>query len=69
MALVAKALKRVFVWNGTQLKDPDPALSPKEVRDVLAMAYPGITTAEIEGPDEKNGKLEYRFVKAVGTKG
>ncbi len=30
--------------------------------------YPEITTATIEGPEERAGKLHYTFRRAVGTK-
>jgi PRTRC genetic system protein C len=52
---------------GLQLADPDPALTPEQVRDAYAAQYPEITTAVIEGPDASGDKLV--FTRAIGTKG
>ena len=54
---------------GLHLADPDPALTPEQVRDAYAAQYPEITTAVIEGPDASGDKLVYKFTRAIGTKG
>lgn len=60
--------KRVFNYNGVTLADPDPGSTPESVRDFYSALYPEITTAAIEGPEEKAGNLHYTFRRAVGTK-
>ena len=60
---------REFNFNGVKIPDPDKALSPEEVRSVLATMYPDIATASITGPEAVGNKLRYNFVRAVGAKG
>ena len=69
MAITTKTLIREFTYNGIVWPDPGPALSPEEVRDIYSAVVPEILSAVIEAPETKGGKLIYRFVKAVGTKG
>jgi PRTRC genetic system protein C len=63
------ALKRSFTFQGVRIEDPDPRLSPEEVRGVLAPLYPDIATAAISGPEVVGDKLLYSFSRAVGVKG
>jgi hypothetical protein len=44
-------------------------MTPEQVKDVYSATYPEITSASIEGPEHKGGKLVYTFRRAVGTKG
>jgi PRTRC genetic system protein C len=60
---------REFNFNGVKIPDPDKALSPEEVRSVLATMYPDIATASITGPEAVGNKLRYNFVRAIGAKG
>jgi PRTRC genetic system protein C len=60
---------REFSFNGVRLPDPDPKLSPEQVRSVLATMYPDIATASITGPEAVGDKLRYNFVRAIGAKG
>lgn len=69
MSLKVEALTREFNYNGVALIDPGPQHTPEQVRDLYAAAYPEITTAVIEGPEAKAGKLIYTFRRAAGTKG
>lgn len=64
-----KQLARKFGYNGVSLDDPDPAMSPLEVRDFYSAVYPEIVSASVEGPEESSGNLTYTFRRAVGTKG
>jgi len=52
-----------------QLPDPDERMTPEQVRDFYASSYPEITTAAIEGPEVSDGKLNFKFTRALGTKG
>ncbi len=63
------AVTREFSFNGVKLPDPDPKLSPEQVRSVLATMYPDIATASITGPEAVGDKLRYNFVRAIGAKG
>lgn len=60
---------REFSFNGVKLPDPDPKLSPEQVRSVLATMYPDIATASITGPEAVGDRLRYNFVRAIGAKG
>jgi PRTRC genetic system protein C len=62
-------LTRLFSYTGLQLPDPDERMTPEQVRDFYASSYPEITTASIEGPDVSDGKLNFKFTRALGTKG
>lgn len=69
MPVQTRALERSFTYNGLVLPDPDPRLTPEQVRDVYAATYPEITTAAVEGPDASGGTLHFKFTRAIGTKG
>ena len=69
MTITVKKLLRSFAYNGITLPDPGPELTPEQVRDVYSATYPEITTASIEGPEQKGDHLVYSFRRAVGTKG
>lgn len=69
MAIQVTQLPRAFSYNGVELPDIGGDLTPEQVKDVYAATYPEITSAAIEGPEHKGGKLVYTFRRAVGTKG
>ena len=69
MTITVQKLLRSFAYNGIALPDPGPELSTEQVRDVYSATYPEITTASIEGPEQKGDRLVYTFRRAVGTKG
>lgn len=62
-------LTREFRYLGMLLADPDPAMTPEQVRDCYCHVYPEITTAVIEGPEPVENKLVFRFTRAIGSKG
>lgn len=71
MALDVKGVKRVF-FNGTKrLEDPDPSMSPGEVKKFFSIQDPELTTANVEGPniDHNANEIHYTFTHSVGTKG
>ena len=68
-AITASALRREFVYNGTIIPDPNPTLSPEQVRDTLVAAYPEIATASLTGPEVKGEAARYTFSRAIGSKG
>jgi PRTRC genetic system protein C len=60
---------RIFEYSGIRIPDPAPALAIAKVKDILALTYPEIATAEITGPAPKNGTLVFTIERAVGSKG
>ena len=62
-------LSRTFEFNGVRLPDPDPKLSPEEVRNLYVHQFPDIATAAITGPEAVGDKLRYQFTRAIGSKG
>jgi PRTRC genetic system protein C len=64
-----QTVERIFEFNSRHFPDPDPGLEPAEVKELLAVSDPELTSAAIEGPDMKDGKAVYHFVRQVGTKG
>lgn len=65
----AKVLSRSFTYNGVKLPDPDPRMTPEEVKSVYSHQYPELATAAITGPEASGDHLQYSFVRAIGTKG
>lgn len=66
----SERVRRVFHFNGANLTDPDPGMSPEEVKKMYASSsYPALTNASVTGPETKGGKQVYTFKAAVGTKG
>ena len=65
----AKALSRSFTYNGVRLPDPDPRMTPEEVKTIYSHQYPELATAAITGPEGTGETLQYSFVRAIGTKG
>lgn len=52
---------RVFVYNGTQYQDPNPALSAEQVRDMLARTFGAIAGGEISTREEtERTVIEFR---------
>lgn len=65
----ATVISRSFTYNGVKLPDPDPRLTPEEVKTIYGHQYPELATAAITGPDASGEHLQYSFVRAIGTKG
>ena len=59
MGVETRATDRKFTYNGLHLPDPDPKLTPEQVRDAYSATYPEITTAAIEGPEAPGGTLRF----------
>ena len=60
---------RIFSYSGVNLPDPNPRLSPEEVKAAYTTLYPELATAAINGPEAVGDKLRYEFVRAIGAKG
>lgn len=65
----AKVLSRSFTYNGVKLPDPDPRMTPEEVKAAYSHQYPELATASITGPEAGREQMAYSFVRAIGTKG
>lgn len=68
-SLQIAATTRVFMFRGSRLTDPNPSLSPEEVGHHYATLYPEIASADLIGPEFKNGTAEYTWRHAAGSKG
>ena len=71
MALDIKGTTRVFFDGNKRLEDPDPSMSPGEVKKFFAVQNPELTTANVEGPniDQTTNEIHYTFTHSIGTKG
>jgi len=65
----AKVLSRSFTYNGVKLTDPDPKMTPEEVKTTYSHQYPESATAAITGREGTGETLHCSFVRAIGTKG
>ncbi|HEX5501780.1 MAG TPA: PRTRC system protein C [Thermomicrobiales bacterium] len=60
---------RVFVFDGKEYPDPDPALAPDRVRQELARFIPELTNADTREETRRDGVRQIVFTKRIGTKG
>lgn len=60
---------RSFVYGGRTLPDPDPAMTPDQVKDFYSAMHPELTTAVVEGGDFDGAQQTFTFSRAIGTKG
>ena len=60
---------RVFVYNGQEYPDPDPALAVDHVRRELARFVPELTNADVREERRADGVTQYVFTRRLGTKG
>lgn len=68
MSIQVTPIVRTFTYNGILLPDV-PGLEPREVRDLYSAQYPELVSAEVEAGEVANGRQDFTFRKAVGTKG
>jgi PRTRC genetic system protein C len=69
MSINITPLKRVFRYDGQELADPIATLTPAQVLDFYSTSFPELINAEVEGPNELDGKIVYTFKRSTGTKG
>jgi PRTRC genetic system protein C len=67
--LAPQAVTRQFFANGRTFPDPDPAMTPDQVRLFYAQANPDLLNATVEGGDFDGAAMTYAFRRAVHTKG
>ena len=61
-------MARVFVYDNRELPDPDPELSPEEVKRIYTDFFPEVANSEVR-QSTRNGDTLYEFQRRVGTKG
>lgn len=69
MPTTARAIVRVFRYNGITLEDPLPGKPLEAVRRVHGALYAAIATAKIEGPDVQGNQEVYTYHTQVGVNG
>ena len=63
------AVTRQFLYGGRALPDPNPSMSPEEVKGFYAGVHPELLNASIEGGEFDGATQTWRFERGVGTKG
>ncbi|HRV29175.1 MAG TPA: PRTRC system protein C [Spirochaetia bacterium] len=75
MAIKTEIIPRIFEIEDDRgekvtLSDPDPMMTPKQVRDHYSLLYPHITSAKISNPKiNEEGKSVYQIDHQVGERG
>lgn len=74
MALTTEFIKREFILivdsEEITLSDPNPRMTPDEVRKHYMGAYPSIVSASMEGPAvQPDGSVKYTIKSSPGTFG
>ncbi len=69
MSLTAVAVRRVFLYNGRTLPDPDPGLTPEQVKQFYSAIHADLTNATVEGGTFSGDTQTFEFKRGVGTKG
>ena len=64
-----KVVDRVFMFNGTMLRDPDRAMSLDEVREFYAKDYPELNNGTISEAEPEEGRQVFKFKTSYGSKG
>ncbi len=61
-------MPREFIYDGRTFQDPDPNMTPAQVKEALASFFPELSNAEIR--EHKKGEdTAYEFIRRVGIKG
>lgn len=61
---------RLFKMNKQTLPDPNPDMTPDEVKDMYAASYPALAAFTVVGPNVEKENLVYEFqAPPVKTKG
>jgi PRTRC genetic system protein C len=69
MPATIKPLKRIFKYNGLDLPDPDPVLSPEAVGAHYAGAYPELHNIESVSSHYEKDSQVFEFKRGYGAKG
>jgi PRTRC genetic system protein C len=69
MSLTANPVRRLFLYSGRMLADPDPSLTPEQVKAFFSNIYPDLANAVIQEARFEGETQTYEFQRAMGTKG
>ena len=69
MALKFESVKRKIVYKGRELADTQPEATVEDVVRMHALTIPELATANVEGPEIKDGIATYTISARLGTKG
>jgi len=61
-------MARIFVYDNREFPDPDPNMSPEEVRQSMTNFFPELANAETQQSKRGDDDI-FEFKKRVGTKG
>ena len=59
---------RIFIYDGREFPDPDPARTPDEVKAMMADFFPELANAEVIASKRGDDDV-YELKRRVGTKG
>jgi PRTRC genetic system protein C len=69
MSLTASAIQRTFFYNGRALPDPDPTMTPEQVKQYYSAIHAELTNAVVEGGSLAGNTQTFEFRRGIGTKG
>ena len=61
-------MARIFEYDGRPYPDPDPSMTPEEVRQSWTDFFPELANAEVKKSKREDDEI-YTFSRRVGTKG
>jgi len=61
-------MARIFVYDGREHPDPDPSLTPEQVRETFVPFFPELATAEVI-TSQRGEDTIHDLRRRVGTKG
>ena len=61
-------MSRIFIYDGREFPDPDPSLSPEEIKQMMAGFFPELSNADVTESARGDDQL-FKFQRKVGTKG
>lgn len=67
--LQAETVTRVFEHDQLELPDPDPDMTPEQVREHYATQYPALSNARVQAEGISDGTQVFSFERSIGTKG
>ena len=69
MPIIAEKMTRHFEYGEIELPDPNPELTPAQVRELYSATYPELNNASIDGPNIKGARQVYTMEVSYGEKG
>jgi PRTRC genetic system protein C len=61
-------MARIFIYDGREFPDPDPAKTPEEVVKLMTDFFPELANSEVKERKRDNDTL-YDLIRKTGTKG